>query len=109
MTEDTLELLIDLGRAAKIPEKIAAMFGGEHLNATEDRAVLHPALRAPKCAFGEHISCYPYGGIKVNCINMQKLATCVRLVMIGAAESLGIRMMRIHMMTISMPAMKTPN
>ena len=30
--------------------KIDAMFGGQHINATEDRAVLHVALRAPRDA-----------------------------------------------------------
>jgi glucose-6-phosphate isomerase len=49
-TQDTLKLLIDLGKRAKVPEKIAAMFRGDHINATEDRAVLHVALRAPRDA-----------------------------------------------------------
>ena len=33
--------------AADLGNRIAAMFRGEHINATEDRAVLHTALRAP--------------------------------------------------------------
>lgn len=42
---DTLGLLLDLARAAKVEEKRAAMFSGVHINLTEDRAVLHTALR----------------------------------------------------------------
>ena len=33
-------------------EKIDAMFNGEHINTTEDRAVLHVALRAPRNKVG---------------------------------------------------------
>jgi glucose-6-phosphate isomerase len=42
--------LLDLAAAAAVPEKIAAMFAGEKINATEGRAVLHVALRAPRTA-----------------------------------------------------------
>ena len=41
----TMELLEDLARAAGVEGRRAAMFSGEHINATEDRAVLHTALR----------------------------------------------------------------
>jgi len=47
VTEETLDLLEALAERAGLQEKIAAMFGGKHLNSTEDRAVLHAALRAP--------------------------------------------------------------
>ena len=40
--------LVDLGNAAGLPERIEAMFGGEHINTTEDRPVLHTALRAAR-------------------------------------------------------------
>ena len=40
-------LLIDLAKASGVAEKRAAMFGGEAINITEGRAVLHTALRAP--------------------------------------------------------------
>lgn len=43
-----LQLLRKLAGAANLKTKIAEMFGGQHLNVTEDRAVLHPALRAPR-------------------------------------------------------------
>lgn len=41
----TMELLEDLARAADVEGRRAAMFRGEHINVTEDRAVLHTALR----------------------------------------------------------------
>ncbi|KAE8766174.1 glucose-6-phosphate isomerase [Georgenia thermotolerans] len=50
VTDETLRLLVDLARAAGLPERIEAMFRGEHINVTEDRAVLHTALRAPRDA-----------------------------------------------------------
>ena len=48
VTAETLGLLVDLARAAGLPERTEAMFRGEHINTTEDRAVLHTALRAPR-------------------------------------------------------------
>jgi glucose-6-phosphate isomerase len=45
ITEKTMSLLFDLAREAGLQEKIAAMFSGEKINNTEDRAVLHIALR----------------------------------------------------------------
>jgi len=48
ITAETLALLVDLAEAAGVPERAAAMFRGEHINETEDRAVLHTALRAPR-------------------------------------------------------------
>ena len=50
ITGQTLELLIALAEACELPERIAAMFAGEKINVTEDRAVLHTALRAPRSA-----------------------------------------------------------
>jgi glucose-6-phosphate isomerase len=46
-TEDTLGLLIDLAEDRGLPGRIEAMFTGERINSTEDRSVLHVALRAP--------------------------------------------------------------
>ena len=46
----TLALLFQLARERGLAERIEAMFTGEHINITEDRAVLHTALRAPKGA-----------------------------------------------------------
>jgi glucose-6-phosphate isomerase len=45
LTADTLASLLALARAAKVEEKRDAMFAGVHINFTEDRAVLHTALR----------------------------------------------------------------
>lgn len=48
ITDETVKLLCDLGRAVGVEERREAMFSGEHINTTEDRAVLHTALRRPK-------------------------------------------------------------
>uniref|UniRef100_A0A7S3XRD9 Glucose-6-phosphate isomerase n=1 Tax=Heterosigma akashiwo TaxID=2829 RepID=A0A7S3XRD9_HETAK len=49
-TTQTLDLLCDLANAAMFEQKRTAMFSGEHINNTEDRAVGHYALRAPRSA-----------------------------------------------------------
>jgi len=48
ITSQTLSLLLDLAKSVGLRERIDAMFGGEKINATEGRAVLHTALRAPR-------------------------------------------------------------
>jgi len=50
INDQTLKLLVQLARASGLRGKIDAMFGGEKINLTENRAVLHVALRAPKGA-----------------------------------------------------------
>ena len=45
VTDETMSLLIDLARAAKVEDKREAMFSGAPINVTEGRAVLHTALR----------------------------------------------------------------
>jgi glucose-6-phosphate isomerase len=45
---ETLKLLQDLAKRQKLPEQIKAMLSGEKINFTEDRAVLHTALRADR-------------------------------------------------------------
>jgi glucose-6-phosphate isomerase len=47
LTDDTMRLLLDLANAAGLRAGIDAMFRGDKLNVTENRAVLHVALRAP--------------------------------------------------------------
>jgi glucose-6-phosphate isomerase len=47
---ETLKLLIELAEQSGLRARIDAMFRGEKINVTEDRAVLHVALRAPKGA-----------------------------------------------------------
>lgn len=50
VTDETLTLLHDLAAATGVAELRDAMFRGEKINTTEDRAVLHTALRAPRDA-----------------------------------------------------------
>jgi glucose-6-phosphate isomerase len=50
ITDKTLKLLLQLANESGLRRKIDAMFGGEKINITENRAVLHVALRAPKDA-----------------------------------------------------------
>lgn len=50
VTRETLKLLADLARAARLEQKRDAMFSGVHINTSEDRAVLHTALRLPRGA-----------------------------------------------------------
>ncbi len=47
ITDETLRLLIDLAHESGVGERRDAMFAGEHINVSEDRAVLHVALRMP--------------------------------------------------------------
>jgi glucose-6-phosphate isomerase len=47
ITDETLRLLLDLAAERGVAARRDAMFAGEHINVTEDRAVLHVALRAP--------------------------------------------------------------
>ena len=48
ITDETLKLLVQLAEESGVREKIEAMFRGDKINITENRAVLHVALRAPK-------------------------------------------------------------
>jgi glucose-6-phosphate isomerase len=50
VTDEVLSALHALAERAGLRERIAAMFAGEHINVTEDRAVLHTALRLPRDA-----------------------------------------------------------
>jgi glucose-6-phosphate isomerase len=52
ITDETLRLLAQLAQECELRERIAAMFSGQKINVTEQRAVLHTALRADK---GERI------------------------------------------------------
>ncbi|KAJ7515017.1 hypothetical protein O6H91_23G068600 [Diphasiastrum complanatum] len=47
-TKETLTKLFSLAKEAKLKEKIDKLFAGDHINATENRSVLHVALRAPR-------------------------------------------------------------
>jgi glucose-6-phosphate isomerase len=48
VTRETLSLLVDLARAANVERHRDEMFAGVHINTSEDRAVLHVALRMPR-------------------------------------------------------------
>jgi glucose-6-phosphate isomerase len=50
VTRETLRLLVDLARAAGLEQRREAMFTGVHINTSENRAVLHTALRLPRGA-----------------------------------------------------------
>jgi glucose-6-phosphate isomerase len=50
ITDKTMKLLLDLARESGLREHMDAMFRGDKINITENRAVLHVALRAPKDA-----------------------------------------------------------
>jgi glucose-6-phosphate isomerase len=50
ITDETLDLLVRLAEESNLAERRAAMFAGEHINVSEDRAVLHVALRMPRDA-----------------------------------------------------------
>ena len=55
VTDETVKLLLDLCRAAGVEERRDAMYAGEHINTTEDRAVFHTGLRRPKSDIGKYI------------------------------------------------------
>ena len=50
VTDETMRLLLQLADESQLQTKIKAMFRGEKINITENRAVLHRALRAPRDA-----------------------------------------------------------
>ncbi|CAN0491532.1 unnamed protein product, partial [Laminaria digitata] len=50
VTNETMDMLFNLAEAADLAGKRAAMYTGEKINNTEDRSVMHVALRAPKDA-----------------------------------------------------------
>src|SRR5690625_1605132 len=52
-TPKTITLLLDLADETRVLQRRDAMFAGAHTNTTEDRAVLHTALRRPADADGE--------------------------------------------------------
>jgi glucose-6-phosphate isomerase len=47
ITDETIRLLVDLAAESGVPQHRDAMFRGDHINVSEDRAVLHVALRMP--------------------------------------------------------------
>ena len=55
VTDETVKLLCQLAREVKLEERRDAMYAGRHINTTEDRAVLHTALRRPASEKGQLI------------------------------------------------------
>ena len=51
ITDETLRLLLQLARESGLRERIDAMFRGDKINVSENRAVLHVALRAPRGSY----------------------------------------------------------
>ena len=47
LTDDVRDALVELAEQVDVPGRRDAMYAGEHINITEDRAVLHTALRRP--------------------------------------------------------------
>src|SRR5215469_11669627 len=50
ITDETMRLLVELAEESGVPQRRDAMFAGEHINVSENRAVLHVALRMPETA-----------------------------------------------------------
>jgi glucose-6-phosphate isomerase len=50
VTDETMRLLVQLAEESKLEERRDMMFRGDHINVSEDRAVLHVALRMPRDA-----------------------------------------------------------
>ena len=63
ITDETVRLLIQLAQERGVADRRDAMFRGEKINITEDRAVLHVALRAPRGTAdqGGRCRCCPRG------------------------------------------------
>ncbi|MFZ3069701.1 MAG: glucose-6-phosphate isomerase [Anaerolineaceae bacterium] len=78
VTKKTMSLLFDLARSADLPQKIQAMFSGEKINTTEQRAVLHTALRnrseSPIYVDGEDVM----PQVRLVLIKMRKFTDSVR-------------------------------
>ncbi|MEP7041968.1 MAG: glucose-6-phosphate isomerase [Dokdonella sp.] len=74
----TLRLLRELADAVQLPQRIAAMFGGERINTTEHRAVLHVALRAPADAIIEVDGTDVVADVHAVLDRMAAFAECVR-------------------------------
>ena len=77
ITQNTMEVLLELAQDCKLPDAIAAMFNGEKINRTENRAVLHTALRnfsgGPVLENGKDVM------PAVNAVQEQMKAFCIRL------------------------------
>jgi glucose-6-phosphate isomerase len=78
VTDETLKLLLQLARESGLKQHIAAMFRGDKINVSEDRAVLHVALRAPRGACIMHDGRNVVPDVHAVLDRMAKFSTLVR-------------------------------
>jgi glucose-6-phosphate isomerase len=78
VTDETMRLLIELAAESGVPERRDAMFRGEHINVSENRAVLHVALRMPPTASLVVDGTDVIPAVHAVLSRMRKLATDVR-------------------------------
>lgn len=78
ITDEVLEALIDLAREAGLPDRIQAMFAGEQINTTEDRAVMHVALRAVRDEVLEVDGVNVVPGVHETLDRLERFSTSVR-------------------------------
>jgi glucose-6-phosphate isomerase len=78
VTDETMRLLFDLAAESGVPERRDAMFRGEHINVSENRAVLHVALRMPPTASLVVDGTDVIPAVHAVLSRMRKLATDVR-------------------------------
>src|SRR6185503_13415030 len=81
ITSETTRLLLELAEQSSLRQHIDAMFAGDKINVTEQRAVLHVALRAPKAEqiFVDGVDVVP----EVHAV-LDKMAECVKQIRSGA-------------------------
>jgi glucose-6-phosphate isomerase len=77
-TDETMRLLVELAAESGVPERRDAMFRGEHINVSENRAVLHVALRMPPTASLVVDGTDVIPAVHAVLSRMRKLATDVR-------------------------------
>ncbi len=78
LTDETLDLLLELAEQCGLRQHIDAMFAGEKINVSEDRAVLHVALRAPAGSLIEVDGTNVVPGVHAVLERMGRFATTVR-------------------------------
>ncbi len=78
ITKDTRDFLVSLAEAADVPGKRNAMFSGEHINETEDRAVLHTLLRNLSERTPNGVSEAAHKGVREGVAAMETFADAVR-------------------------------
>lgn len=78
ITPEVLQSLIRLARDAGLPERMNAMLSGEHINTTEDRAVLHLALRDLDGALADKYGLDKHEAVLEQLSRMEKLSDDIR-------------------------------